>query len=139
MTELQQPICWKICDEAPTHLERRKESAFVSKVKGEEGNWKEEEDEHATEVLSRAVGEHVTLLDDAELVRLLSGLHDETGLVDSGLRVVGVLVESSDDTLSVDVAALVHEPACVERNCQGKNARREEKERKNVRGDSGSL
>jgi hypothetical protein len=69
-------------------------------------------------VLSRAVGEHVALLDDAELVRLLNRLHDETSLDDSRLGVVGVVVERSNDTLGVDVASLVHEPACVKVNRQ---------------------
>lgn len=60
---------------------------------------------------STHVGEHVALLDDTELMGLLDGLHDETRLLESGFRVVGVVGEGSNDALSVDVTAFVHEPA----------------------------
>lgn len=84
---------------------------------------------HAAEVLGRAVREHVALLDDAELVRLLDALHDETSLEEGGFAVIfwgeivslgedkrgqlrrtGVVGQGGNDPLGIDVASFVHQP-----------------------------
>lgn len=44
-------------------------------------------------------------------MRLLDRLHDEARLQDSRFRVIGVVGEGRNNSLSVDVAAFVHEPA----------------------------
>ena len=67
-------------------------------------------DEHAAEVLSRAVREHVALLNNSELVALVDRLHDEAGLEERRFAVVRVSGKGRDNTLCLDVTSLVHEP-----------------------------
>lgn len=67
--------------------------------------------EHAPEMLRRAVCQHISFLYRPELVRLLDRLHDEARLKNSRFRVVGVVGEGRNNSLSVDVASFVHEPA----------------------------
>lgn len=62
-------------------------------------------------MLRRTVCEHVSLFYHPELVRLLDRLHDEARLKNSRFRVIGVVGEGRNNSLSVDVAAFVHEPA----------------------------
>lgn len=62
-------------------------------------------------MLRRARRKHVSFADHPELVRLLDRLHDEARLQDSRFRVIGVVGEGRNNSLSVDVAAFVHEPA----------------------------
>ena len=87
-------------------------------------------------MLRRSVGEEVALANDSHLVALLDRLHDDARLEEGRLAVVGVVGESRDNALGVDVAAFVHEPA---RSCKSLVSFYAAKEAKgtHIRGGSG--
>lgn len=62
-------------------------------------------------MLGRSVGEQVPLSDLTEFVTGGDRLHDDSSLEKGRFTVVSVIAKRGDNTLSVDVAPVVHEPS----------------------------